>query len=74
MYVIIIIIIKVTGDYTWIDGFPLEFSSWDMHEPSGESCAVLTDGETWNATHCDDMRPFVCKSTLGECYYADIFI
>ena len=56
----------MSGDYKWQDGWPLTFASWGMHEPSGEGCVTLTSEETWNATGCDDMRPFLCKYTLGR--------
>ncbi len=54
------------GDYKWQDGWPLTFTSWGMHEPSGEDCVTLTSGEIWNATDCEDRRPFMCKYTFGR--------
>ncbi|XP_072021157.1 lymphocyte antigen 75-like [Amphiura filiformis] len=52
---------EVTGKYDWEDGWPLTYTSWGMHEPSGEGCVALTDGETWDDTSCEEMRPFICK-------------
>ena len=56
----------MTGEYQYQDGWPLTFTSWGMDKPSGEGCTVLTSDETWHDTDCAEMKPFICRQTLGK--------
>ncbi|XP_063962361.1 uncharacterized protein LOC129271138 isoform X2 [Lytechinus pictus] len=57
----------VEGTYKWIDGTPLQYSSWLSPEPNGntnENCASLdplSSNFGWIDVSCSEARPFICE-------------
>ncbi|XP_072020400.1 macrophage mannose receptor 1-like [Amphiura filiformis] len=59
-----------SGQYRWLDGWPVLYTNWGNNEPTmrdGEGC-VMVRNAAWEDTQCETAKPFVCKiSTDGEC-------
>lgn len=54
---------ELEGEFRWIDGSSTDFTNWAGGEPndaSGEDCAELTAGGSWNDLPCDSTLPHVC--------------
>ncbi|XP_030852469.1 uncharacterized protein LOC100890115 [Strongylocentrotus purpuratus] len=57
----------IEGTFTWIDGTPLQYSSWKYPEPNGgnnENCASLQPSNSnmgWVDVSCNLKRPFICE-------------
>ncbi|XP_030852557.1 macrophage mannose receptor 1 [Strongylocentrotus purpuratus] len=55
------------GTFIWIDGTPLQYSSWKSPEPNGENnenCASLLPSNPnmgWDDASCNGIRPFICE-------------
>uniref|UniRef100_A0A914PQ96 C-type lectin domain-containing protein n=1 Tax=Panagrolaimus davidi TaxID=227884 RepID=A0A914PQ96_9BILA len=53
------------GNWTWMDGTPVDFTDWDKGEQknvSGNNCAALNlNNGIWKAHDCFKEKPFVCK-------------
>ena len=60
--------LEVEGDWRWVDGSPLEFSSWHNAEPNdyggNEDCGqlYLWDDNTWNDGQCEGSNGFICEA------------
>jgi len=60
---------NATGEYSWIDGSPLDYTKWDDNEPDPDvgSCVSMTLGafgafKVWGAVPCTGLpQPFICK-------------
>ncbi|KAL8582533.1 hypothetical protein ACOMHN_066797 [Nucella lapillus] len=52
-----------TGEYGWVDGWPVTLTSWGEGQPdrpANRSCVAMDNG-LWNDTSCEEAHPFVCK-------------
>uniref|UniRef100_A0A914PM20 C-type lectin domain-containing protein n=1 Tax=Panagrolaimus davidi TaxID=227884 RepID=A0A914PM20_9BILA len=54
-----------SGNWTWMDGTPLDFTDWAPGEPknvTGNNCATLSinDGY-WRSENCFKTKPYICK-------------
>ena len=56
------------GDYLWITGEPMHFTSWASGEPNNlfwwEDCVQIFlsgDAILWNDRHCADQCPYICE-------------
>ena len=55
------------GEWTWIDGSPVNVDAWHEGEPNdygGEDCGEIYRWgiETWNDSPCDTNNNFICES------------
>uniref|UniRef100_A0AC34FE61 C-type lectin domain-containing protein n=1 Tax=Panagrolaimus sp. ES5 TaxID=591445 RepID=A0AC34FE61_9BILA len=55
-----------SGNWSWIDGTPLDFVDWAKGEPqniTGHNCAAesISDG-FWRSDDCFKLKPYVCKA------------
>ncbi|TKR96518.1 hypothetical protein L596_010523 [Steinernema carpocapsae] len=54
--------------FAWSDGCPVDYSNWDVNEPSGDEkkhCVQMSSGNTagtWSTVSCSGGRKFVCKA------------
>ena len=65
---------KSDGNFEWVDGTPVKYSSWNSGEPNNmggrEDCVVMFSagraGGKWNDSPCDwEVNPgFVCKMLM----------
>ncbi len=56
-----------SGQYKWLDGWPVLYTNWGNNEPTmrdGEGCVMVKD-TAWEDTQCDATRPFMCKIATG---------
>jgi hypothetical protein len=50
------------GDFTNLDGEPLEFDSWFAGEPIEGQCAVIDSStRSWNSVLCDRTNGVLCE-------------
>ncbi|XP_054834226.1 C-type lectin domain family 17, member A-like [Eublepharis macularius] len=53
------------GQWIWVDGTPLTFSSWGKGEPNnaghGEDCATLHSNGNWNDAFCSGNELWICE-------------
>lgn len=54
-------------EWTWVDGSTFDYENLGaeltMHDDGDVCVSILTSGE-WDATHCSNGQPFICKATL----------
>ncbi|XP_071824781.1 macrophage mannose receptor 1-like isoform X2 [Apostichopus japonicus] len=56
----------VSGEYEWLDGWPVSYTNWAAMEPSqgsNEGCIALTVNGTWDDTGCSSNYRGICKYT-----------
>lgn len=53
--------------FRWIYGQRLNYSNWDMKEPSDvkENCAVITSNGFWSSVYCYTKHSYVCEIEPG---------
>uniref|UniRef100_A0A914Y9Z5 C-type lectin domain-containing protein n=1 Tax=Panagrolaimus superbus TaxID=310955 RepID=A0A914Y9Z5_9BILA len=54
-----------TGNWTWMDGTPLDFEEWAIGEPkniTGNNCAALSINDGfWRSESCFTTKPYICN-------------
>eukprot|EP00057_Strongylocentrotus_purpuratus_P013420 XP_011667894.1 PREDICTED: C-type lectin 1-like [Strongylocentrotus purpuratus] len=66
------------GTFIWIDGTPLQYSSWRSDQPNdynGQDCATLTPTNPdmgWVDVSCNGIRPFICERYQGKSHANDV--
>ncbi|XP_041458722.1 macrophage mannose receptor 1-like isoform X2 [Lytechinus variegatus] len=57
----------VSGEYKWLDSWPVWFTAWGPSEPSaapGEGCVTLLPSGGWDDTNCQGLFKPLCKYSL----------
>lgn len=69
------------GGYTWSDGSPVSFTSWNLHEPNDQlglyDCVEMYTSkatDNWNDEGCGNPRNFGCKILAGRCNHLVIAV
>ncbi|NXO27529.1 SFTPA protein, partial [Cisticola juncidis] len=55
---------EVSGQFTFINGTPLNYINWYKHEPNGkgrEKCVEMYTDGTWNDKKCNMNRLTICQ-------------
>ena len=58
--------LQETGEFKWVDGWPLLWTNWARFEPSsrpGEGCVVVTEYADWDNAACEVQQAYICKYT-----------
>ncbi|XP_012921231.1 low affinity immunoglobulin epsilon Fc receptor [Heterocephalus glaber] len=62
--------LDIEGEFTWMDGSPLDYSNWQSGEPNnaqGEDCVVMQGSGQWNDAFCRTwLDAWVCEQ-LATC-------
>ena len=53
---------EAEGEFTWVDGTPLDFERWSggAPAPEGPDC-VISSPEGWRDSPCEEPGAFVCR-------------
>ena len=59
-----------SGQYGWVDGWPLTYDDWKANAPVGGECVVMDPDLGWIDVACNENHGFFCKYTEGQihCY------
>lgn len=69
------LLLKVSGEYEWLDGWPVSYTNWAAMEPSqgsNEGCIALTVNGTWDDTGCSSNYRGICKYTSCKLYATSV--
>eukprot|EP00118_Oscarella_pearsei_P022672 m.264678 g.264678 ORF g.264678 m.264678 type:complete len:1411 (+) comp40476_c0_seq1:1691-5923(+) len=61
---------NIEGGYTWSDGSPVQYTSWNRGEPNNyygqEDCVQIYNSKKWNDLACGKQLNFGCKINIAK--------